>query len=101
MQISRKLKTFSRFFIAFLESILNLEHFQKKDQSQSLSITEIGNCQTGRYLNVKKAIFHTTLRQTTCYRFPNTAEISTEPVSYHSLINLRKKEKEKVGPSKI
>ena len=57
MQISRKLKTFSGFFIAFLESILNLEHFQKKDQSPSLSITEIGNCQTCRYLNVKNPSF--------------------------------------------
>ena len=62
MQISRKLKTFSGFFIVFLESMLNLEHFQKKDPSHSLSITEIGNFQTGRYLNVKNAIFHTMLR---------------------------------------
>ena len=76
----------------FLESMLNLEHFQKKDQSHSLSITEIGNCQTGSYLNVQKAIFHTTLRQTTCYRGQNTTVISTEPLSYHSPINLRKKE---------
>ena len=46
--------------------MLNLEHFQKKDQSHSLSITEIGNCQTGSYLNLQKAIFHATLRQITC-----------------------------------
>ena len=92
MQISPKLKTFSGFFIAFLESMLNLEHFQKKDQSHSLSITEIGNCQTFSYFNVQKAIFHTTLRQTTCYRVQNTTGISTEPVSYHSSINLGKEE---------
>ena len=72
--------------------MLNLEHFQKKDPSHSLSITEIGNCQTGSYLNVQKAIFHTTLGRTTCYRVQNTTGISTEPVSYHSPINLRKKE---------
>ena len=66
MQISRKLKTFSGFFIAFMKSTLNLEYFERKDQSQSLSITEIINCETRSYLNVQKAIFHTTLRQTTC-----------------------------------
>ena len=66
MQISRKLKTFSELFIAFLKSTLNLEYFERKDQSQSLSITEIIKCETGSYLNVQKVIFHATLRQTTC-----------------------------------
>ena len=80
MQISRKLKTFSGFFIAFLESRLNFEYFQKKNQSHSLSITEISNCEAGSYLNVQEAIFHATLPQTTCQRVPNTSEISTEPI---------------------
>ena len=66
MQIFRKLKTFSGFFIAFLKSTLNLEYFEIKDQSQSLSITEISNCETGSYLNIQKAFFHTTLRKATC-----------------------------------
>ena len=66
MQIYRKLKTFSGFFIAFLKSTLNLEYFERKDQSQSLSITKIINCKTRSYLNVQKAMFHATLRQTTC-----------------------------------
>ena len=61
--ISLKKKTFSRFFIAFLKFTLNLEYFEKKDQSHSLSITEIINCKTGSDLNVKKAIFHATLRR--------------------------------------
>ena len=30
MQLSQKLETFSPFFIAFLESTLNFEHFGKK-----------------------------------------------------------------------
>ena len=89
MQTSLKLKTCSRLFIAFLKSTLNLEYFEKKDQSYSLSITENINCETGSYLNVQKAIFPATLRQTTCYRVPNTAEMSTEPVSYYYSINLR------------
>ena len=40
--------------------------FRKKNQSQGLSITAIINCETGGYLNVQKAIFHATLRKTTC-----------------------------------
>ena len=43
--ISRKLKFFSGFFIAFPKAALNLEYFEKKDQSDSLSIIEIKNCQ--------------------------------------------------------
>ena len=66
MQTSLKLKTCSRFFIAFVKSKLNLEYFEKKDQSHSLSITEIINCETGSYLNVQKAIFHATPRHIIC-----------------------------------
>ena len=51
-QISLKPKTFSRFFIASLKSTLNLEYFEKKDESHSLSITEINNCKTSSYLSV-------------------------------------------------
>ena len=53
-------------FITFLKFTLNLEYFEKKDQSHSLSITGIINCETGSYLNVQKTIFHATLRKTTC-----------------------------------
>ena len=80
MQISRKLKTFSEFFISFIKSTLILEYFERKDESQSLSIPEIINFEKGSYLNVQKAIFHARLRQTTCSRVPNTAEISLEPL---------------------
>ena len=50
-QISLKPKTFARFFIASLKSPLHLEYFEKKDESHSLSITEINNCKTSRYLS--------------------------------------------------
>ena len=49
MQISPKPKTFSAFFIASMKSTLNSEYFEKKDQSHSLSITEIIDCETGSY----------------------------------------------------
>ena len=35
-----------------MKSMLNLEYFKKKDQSHSLSITEINNCKTSSYLCV-------------------------------------------------
>ena len=35
-----------------MESTLNLEYFKKKDQSHSLSITEINDCKTSTYLSV-------------------------------------------------
>ena len=49
MHISQKPKTFSGFFIALMKSTLNSEYFEKKDQSHSLSITEIIDCETGSY----------------------------------------------------
>ena len=46
-----------RFFFPFLKSTLNFEYFVKKDQSKSLSITEIINCETGSYLMSKRPSF--------------------------------------------
>ena len=41
MQLSRKEKTFSQFFYAFLKSSLNFEHFQTKGDSHSWGISKI------------------------------------------------------------
>ena len=49
---SRKNKTFSGFFIAFLKCAWNLEHFQKKDGDPSLIISEIIDAERRGYLNV-------------------------------------------------
>ena len=35
-----------------MKSTLNLEYFEKKDQSHSLSITENNNCKASSYLSV-------------------------------------------------
>ena len=61
-----KAENFFSIFVPFLKSTLNLEYFERKDQSHSFNITEISNCETESYLNVQMAIFHTTLRETTC-----------------------------------
>ena len=44
MQLSQKLKTFSRFFPAFFKSRLNFELFQKKDDAPSLFISQATAC---------------------------------------------------------
>ena len=50
--LSQKQKTFSGFFIEFLESVLNLEHFEKKDEYPSRDISRIIYSERGGYLNV-------------------------------------------------
>ena len=50
--ISQKQKMFSRFFIAYLECVSNLEHFEKKDESPSVVISEIIDSERIGYLNV-------------------------------------------------
>ena len=49
---SQRQKTFSQFFLAFLKSALNLEHFEKKDEYPSLVISRIIDSERGGYLNV-------------------------------------------------
>ena len=48
--LSKKQKTFSGFFIAFLKCALNLEHFQKKYEYPSLIISEIIDTERRGYL---------------------------------------------------
>ena len=50
--ISQKQKMFSGFFIAYLECVSNLEHFEKKNESPSLVISEIIDSERIGYLNV-------------------------------------------------
>ena len=50
--LSRKQKTFSQFFIAFLKCAWNLEHFLKKDECPSLIFSEIIDAERRGYLNV-------------------------------------------------
>ena len=45
MQLFKKLKTFSQFFLAFSKSRLNFEHFQEKDDAHSLFISEGTACE--------------------------------------------------------
>ena len=49
--ISQKQKMFSGFFIAYLECVSNLEHFEKKDESPTVVISEIIDSERVGYLN--------------------------------------------------
>ena len=60
--LSSKKKTFSGFFIAFLKSTWNGEHFQKKGKSSILSISEIIDSKRGDYLSALKSLLQNSLR---------------------------------------
>ena len=60
--LSLKQKTFSVFSIAFLKSTWNGEHFQKKGESSSLSISEIIDSKRGGYLSAWKALLQNSFR---------------------------------------
>ena len=64
--LSLKQKTFSGFFIAFLKFTWNGEHFRKKGESSSLSISEIIDSKRGGYLNAWKALIPNGFPESTC-----------------------------------
>ena len=60
--LSLKQKTFSGFFIAFLKSTSNGKHFQKKEESSSLSISKIIDSKRGGYLSAWKGLLQNSFR---------------------------------------
>ena len=60
--LSLKQKTFSGFFIAFLKSTWNGEHFEKKGEFSSLNISEIIDSKGGGYLSAWKALLQNSFR---------------------------------------
>ena len=60
--LSLKQETSSAFFNAFLKSTWNGEHFQKKGESSSLSISEIIDSKRGGYLSAWKALLQNSFR---------------------------------------
>ena len=60
--LSLKQKIFSGFFIAFLKSTWSGEHFEKKGESSSLSISKIIDSKTGGYLGAWKALLQNSFR---------------------------------------
>ena len=60
--LSLKQKTFSGFFIAFLKSTWNVEKFQKKGESSSLSISQIIHSKRSGYLSAWKPLLQNSFR---------------------------------------
>ena len=60
--LSLKQKIFSEFFIAFLKSTWNGEHFEKKEESSSLNISEVIDSKRGGYLSAWKALLQNSFR---------------------------------------
>ena len=60
--LSLKQKTFSGFFIAFLKFTWNGEHFEKKGESSSLSISENIDSKRGGVLSAWKALLQNSFR---------------------------------------
>ena len=61
-QLSLKQNTFSGFLIAFLKSTWNGEHFQKKGESFSLSISQLIDSKRDGYLSAWKALLQNSFR---------------------------------------
>ena len=57
-----KTKDFFSIFIAFLKSTWNGEHFRKKGESSSLSISENMDAKRGGYLSAWKALLQNSFR---------------------------------------
>ena len=57
MELSENLGAFSAFFIRFLESALNFEHFEKKDERHGPSIPEVIPSEKRVYLHTQKVMF--------------------------------------------
>ena len=68
--LSRKLKTFSEFFSAFLKSTLNFEHSGKKDDPDRRCVPQITVSEKGYSINVCKIPFKRSLPQKTWQEEP-------------------------------
>ena len=65
MQLSRKQKTFSNFFLHFWNLVEILNIFKQKDDSHTWGISEITDSEKHDYVNVKKIPFQRILRKAT------------------------------------
>ena len=65
MQLSQKHITFSECFFKFLKSIFYFKHLPKKEDPHSRCVSGNTGCEKYGEINVQKALFQRTIRQTT------------------------------------
>ena len=83
IKLSQKQKTIFQFLFAFLKSILNFEHLPKNFDPHSWFISANSGSEKYIYVNVWKAAFQKTLRQTTRKMGQNTVTIwMAAPLQY-------------------
>ena len=73
--LSERRKIIPATFIPYLQSTGKFVYFEKKHQIHSLNISKVIDFEKSSYLNTKKQLFQNTLREWTCSRIPNTAQI--------------------------
>ena len=97
MQLSRKQKRFSQFYVPFMESSSNSKHFPKKDDRDSLSIFEIKDCQNLGGPICKKRRFRTSFGSQHLKGFQTLVKSAWERF-YHIFWSLWKKMTGKISP---
>ena len=75
MKLSKNQKTFSEISAAFLNALLNFKHLPKKDDPDSWSISGNTGSEKNGEINIQKAVFQRTLRQTIRKMCRNTIAI--------------------------
>ena len=76
MHLSQKSKTFYQNSIQISESTGNLEHFEKEVEPHSFRLYEIIHSEKRGYQNEYQVLSQKILHQSTCWRIPNTVQIS-------------------------
>ena len=99
MQVSRKQKSFSHFFAAFLKATLNFEHFQKKDYRHTCRISEIMDSEKPGQINFEKVPFQGILWKATWKTRPNIVEICMAGPLPYLLITVNATDSQKVSVS--
>ena len=99
--ISQKGKTISGIFNTFLKSTWKFVYLGKKDQLDSLNISDVFDAKKYSSLNVKKQIFQNNLQDWAHSRIPNTAQISLAVLFSKFSINPRQSELEKMSLNHI
>ena len=101
MKLSKNQKTFSEISAAFLNALLNFKHLPKKDDPDSWSISGNTGSEKNGEINIQKAVFQRTLRQTIRKMCRNTIAIWMTARLQYLLITVKVVAFEKVSFSDI
>ena len=101
LPLTQQWKTFSAIFIQFSQSAQSSVHFEKKDQLDSLNISEVRDSEKCGYSNVRKLLFQNTLRESTCSRVINSADTTMAALLLELSLDPTHFELEKTSVSEI